>query len=58
MWKMSTLNVLDWKLFKKEPTAVTFRGLALGTYTVTLKILSSLRALRTDKPKEPALGLK
>lgn len=25
---------------------------------VTLKILSSLSALRTDKPKEPALGLK
>ena len=28
------------------------------TYTVTLKIRKSLRALNTDKPKEPAFGLK
>ena len=28
------------------------------TYLVTLNILSSLRALRTDRPKEPAFGLK
>lgn len=28
------------------------------SYTVTLKILSSLSALRTDSPNEPALGLK
>lgn len=27
-------------------------------YTVTLKILNSRRALRTDRPKDPALGLK
>ena len=28
------------------------------TYTVTLKIRKSLSALNTDKPKEPAFGLK
>ena len=28
------------------------------TYTVTLKIRRSLKALNTDKPKEPAFGLK
>ena len=28
------------------------------TYLVTLNILSSLRALRTESPKEPAFGLK
>ena len=28
------------------------------TYTVTLKIRKSLKALNTDKPKEPAFGLK
>ena len=30
----------------------------LSTYTVTLNIRSSLKALNTDKPKEPAFGLK
>ena len=30
----------------------------LATHTVTLKILSSLSALRTDRPKFPAIGLK
>ena len=29
-----------------------------ATYTVTLKIRRSLKALNTDKPKEPAFGLK
>ena len=32
--------------------------LMLYTYFVTLKIRKSLRALNTDKPKEPAFGLK
>ena len=32
--------------------------LLIKTYTVTLKMRNSLRALRTDKPKEPDLGLK
>ncbi len=30
----------------------------LNTYTVTLNILSSLRARRTERPKLPAMGLK
>ena len=34
------------------------RGHIPSTYTVTLKILRSLSALRTERPKEPALGLK
>ena len=32
--------------------------LTFSTYTVTLNIRSSLKALNTDKPKEPAFGLK
>ena len=32
--------------------------LTVSTYTVTLNIRSSLKALNTDKPKEPAFGLK
>ena len=41
---------------KSWPTFI--RGSEELTYLVTLNILSSLRALRTDRPKEPAFGLK
>ena len=52
--RSSNRDTIDFNDAKRDTT----RFLKDDQYVVTLKILNSLNALRTERPKDPAFGLK